>query len=271
MKDVEATGEGERKAGVLKSDGQPVEYGGIGTMSKSRRNGVDPQQLIDRYGADTARLFTMFAAPPEHTLEWSDEGVEGAFRFMRRLWKIVHAHVQGGSAGPLDLNALDPGQKALRRQLHQTLAKVGDDIGRRRTFNTAIAAVMELLNALARFEDATPAGRAVMQEALDNVVLMLSPFVPHVTHALWLALGHETPVVDQRWPVADESALTQETIEIVVQVNGKLRGRVSVPAGADEGVALAAALADGAVARFVGGKPVRFAKYVPGKLVNVVI
>ncbi|MEX2149418.1 MAG: leucine--tRNA ligase [Steroidobacteraceae bacterium] len=269
--EVEAAGEGERRSGVLKSDGQPVEYGGIGTMSKSRRNGVDPQELIDRYGADTARLFTMFAAPPEHTLEWSDEGVEGAFRFMKRLWKIVHAHVQVGSAGEFRLDALEPAQRALRRQLHQTLAKVGDDIGRRRTFNTAIAAVMELLNGIARFDDRSAQGRAVMQEALDLVVLMLSPFVPHAAHALWQALGHSTAVVDERWPAVDPAALAQDTVEIVVQVNGRLRGRVQIAAGAGEAAARAAALADPGVAKFVAGQTVRKFVYVPGKLVNVVV
>jgi leucyl-tRNA synthetase len=232
---------------------------------------VDPQQLVDRYGADTARLFMMFAAPPEHTLEWSDEGVEGAFRFVKRLWKIVHTHVQAGPAAAPDVTALDPVQRELRRQVHQTLAKVGDDIGRRRTFNTAIAAVMELLNSLARFADSSPQGRAVMQEALDLVVLMLSPFVPHAAHALWRALGHATAAVDEAWPEPDTRALALDTVEIVVQVNGRLRGRVPVPAGADEATARAAALADPGVARFVAGQPVRKLVYVPGKLVNVVI
>ncbi len=257
--------------GRLKADGQPVESGGVGTMSKSRRNGVDPQELVDRYGADTARLFIMFAAPPEHTLEWSDEGVEGAFRFLKRLWKAVHAHVQAGPAGNLDPAALDAAQRALRRQVHQTLAKVGDDIGRRRTFNTAIAAVMELLNSMVRFEDAGRQGRAVMQEALDLAVLMLSPVVPHVAHALWHALGHPGMIVDQRWPAVDRAALEQATVEIVVQVNGRLRARVPVPAGADEATARNAALADPGVAKFVAGQPVRKLIYVPGKLVNVVV
>jgi len=269
--EVESRIEGSERRGVLKADGQAVEYGGIGTMSKSRRNGVDPQQLVDRYGADTARLFMMFAAPPEHTLEWSDEGVEGAFRFMKRLWKIVHTHVQAGPVAAPDLALLDPAQRELRRQLHQTLAKVGDDIGRRRTFNTAIAAIMELLNALVRFSDSSPQGRAVMQEALDLVVLMLSPFVPHAAHALWRALGHATAVVDEAWPEPDTRALALDTVEIVVQVNGRLRGRVPVPADADEATARAAALADPGVARFIAGQPVRKPVYVPGKLVNVVI
>jgi leucyl-tRNA synthetase len=269
--EVESRADGERRTGMLKADGQPVEFGGIGTMSKSRRNGVDPQQLVERYGADTARLFMMFAAPPEHTLEWSDEGVEGAFRFMKRLWRIVHSHVQGGAAAAPEPASLDPAQRELRRQVHQTLAKVGDDIGRRRTFNTAIAAVMELLNSLVRFNDGSPQGRAVMQEALDLVVLMLSPFVPHAAHALWRALGHATAVVDEAWPAADARALALDTVEIVVQVNGRLRARVPVPAGADEATARAAALADPGVARFVAGQPVRKLVYVPGKLVNVVV
>jgi leucyl-tRNA synthetase len=213
----------------------------------------------------------MFAAPPEHTLEWSDEGVEGAFRFMKRLWKIVHTHVQAGPAAAPDVAALDPAQRELRRQVHQTLVKVGDDIGRRRTFNTAIAAVMELLNSLVRFADRSPQGRAVMQEALDLVVLMLSPFVPHAAHALWRALGHATAVVDEAWPEPDTRALALDTVEIVVQVNGRLRGRVPVPADADEATARAAALADPGVARFVAGQPVRKLVYVPGKLVNVVV
>ena len=269
--DVAAQGEGETRTGVLKSDGLPVGYGGIGTMSKSRRNGVDPQELVDRYGADTARLFTMSNVAPEHTFEWSDEGVEGAFRFMKRLWKIVHAHLEAGRAGRPDASALDGPQRELRRQVHQTLGKVGDDIGRRRTFNTAIAAVMELSNALARFGDHSPQGRAVMQEALDLVALMLSPFVPHAAQALWRALGHASAIVDERWPKADAAALAQDTIEIVVQVNGRLRARVQVAAGADEAIAREAALADPGVAKFVAGQPVRKLIYVPGKLVNVVV
>ncbi len=269
--DIEWRGEGEARVAILKSDGEPVESAGVGTMSKSRNNGVDPQALVNRYGADTARLFMMFAAPPEQTLEWSDEGVEGAFRFMKRLWKVVHGHVSGGPAAALAVDGLSSAQRELRRQVHQTLGKVGDDIGRRRTFNTAIAAVMELLNALSRFQDETPQGRALMQEALELVVLMLSPFVPHATHALWLALGREGALVDQPWPQVDSAALVQDCIALVVQVNGKLRGRISVPVNADEATARAAALADEAVARFVGTSAVRKFIYVPGKLVNVVI
>ena len=269
--DVDAEGEGGTRKGILKLDGQPVEYGGIGTMSKSRRNGVDPQQLVDRYGADTARLFTMSNVPPEHTFEWSNEGVEGAFRFLKKLWKLVHAHVEGGPAAKADVASLDATQRELRRQVHQTLFKVGDDIGRRRMFNTAIAAVMELYNSLARFGDSSPQGRAVMQEALDIVVLIMSPIVPHAAQAMWRALGHASLVVDERWPEADPAALVKDTAEIVVQVNGKLRGRVQVPVGADAAAAREAALADPAVAKFVAGQPVRKFVYVPGKLVNVVV
>src|SRR5262245_5053340 len=269
--EVDASGEGDARKGVLRSDGGPVEYGGIGTMSKSRRNGVDPQELVDRYGADTARLFTMSNVPPEHTFEWSDEGVEGAFRFMKRLWKIVHAHVEGGPAGKVDAAALDRPARELRRKVHETVAKVGDDIGRRRMFNTAIAAVMELYNALSDYGDRSPQGRAVMQEALELVVLVLSPVIPHAAQAMWRALGHGTLVVDERWPQADAAALVQDTKEIVVQVNGKLRARIAVAAGADEAVVREAALADPGVAKFVAGQPVRKFIYVPGKLANVVV
>jgi len=269
--DVQVDERGARIGAVLRSDGEPVESGGIGTMSKSRNNGVDPQVLVDRYGADTARLFMMFAAPPEQTLEWSDEGVEGAFRFMKRLWKAVHQHVGGGAVPTLDPASLGAGQRALRRQAHETLAKVTTDIGRRRTFNTAIAAVMELMNALGRANDDSPQGRAVMQEALDLTVLMLSPVVPHVCHALWRELGHAGMVVDERWPVPDPAALERDAVEVVVQVNGKLRGRVTVPVGADEATVRDAALADANVQRFMEGRPLRKFVYVPGKLANVVV
>jgi leucyl-tRNA synthetase len=269
--DVRLDEKGARVGAVLRDDGQPVESGGIGTMSKSKGNGVDPQSLVERYGADTARLFMMFAAPPEQSLEWSDEGVEGAFRFMKRLWKAVHQHVSLGATVPLDVAGLGPAQRDIRRQVHETLAKVTTDLGRRRTFNTAIAAVMELMNALARFDDRSPQGRAVMQEALEIVVLGLSPVVPHACHALWRELGHERAVVDERWPRVDPDALARETIEVVVQVNGKLRGRVTVPVGAGEAEVRSAALADANVQKFVDGKPVRKFVYVPGKLANVVV
>ncbi len=269
--DVTVDAAGARTGAVLRKDGQPVESGGIVTMSKSKNNGVDPQALVEQYGADTARLFTMFAAPPEQTLEWSDEGVQGAFRFMKRLWKAVHTHVSAGRPGTLEVAALNEAQRALRRQTHQTLARVTDDIARRRTFNTAIAAVMELLNALAKFEDSSAQGRAVAQEALEMAVLCLSPIVPHAGHALWHALGHERAIIDERWPGVDQTALAQSQLEIVVQVNGKLRGRISVPAGADDELMRSTALADANVRKFVGGSQVRKVIVVKGKLVNVVV
>jgi leucyl-tRNA synthetase len=255
----------------LKSDGEPVESGGIGTMSKSKNNGVDPQDFIDRYGADSARLFMMFAAPPDLSLDWSDEAAEGALRFLKRLWKAVHTHL--AAAGPAAPAPAAAGAAAteLRRLAHQTLAKVTDDLGRRRTFNTAIAAVMELVNAIQRFEDTSPAGRAVVHEALEIAVLALSPVVPHIAHALWRELGHARAVIDERWPSPDPAALVQHTIELVVQVNGKLRGRVTVPAGATDGEVHAAALADPGVRKFVGDQPVRKVIVVAGKLVNVVV
>jgi leucyl-tRNA synthetase len=240
-------------------------------MSKSRGNTVDPQGLIDRYGADTVRLFTMFAAPPEQSLEWSDAGVEGAYRFLKRLWKQVHDHVGAGPAEPLTIAALDAAQKARRRAVHATIAKVSDDIGRRYTFNTAIAACMELLNELGRSSDASAQGRAVMQEALEAVALMLSPIVPHITHALWKALGREAAVVECRWPVCDRDALVQEELTLVVQVNGKVRGRVSVPADAEQDTIETLVLEEPNVRKHLQGKAVSKVIVVPGKLVNVVV
>jgi leucyl-tRNA synthetase len=240
-------------------------------MSKSKGNTVDPQELIDQYGADTVRLFTMFAAPPEQSLEWSDSGVEGAYRFLKRLWKAVHEHVGRGMAPPLNREALDDAQRTLRRKVHETIQKVSDDVGRRYTFNTAIAANMELLNELGRFDDDSDAGRAVVQEALESAVLMLAPIVPHIAHRLWQALGHDEAVVDCRWPRLDEAALVQDTLDIVVQVNGKLRGRVTVPARADRDAVQAAALADENVRKFVADGSLRKVIVVPGKLVNLVV
>ncbi len=241
-------------------------------MSKSKGNTVDPQQLIERYGADTARLFIMFAAPPEQSLEWSDTAVEGSFRFLRRLWKVVHNHIQEGPVSPLDVDALDDKQKALRRQLHEAIKKISDDMGRRFTFNTAIAAVMELMNAIGKFEDRSEQSRAILQEVFESIVLMLSPIVPHFTHELWQALRPgKGPVVDQVWPLVDEAALTRDQIELVVQVNGKLRGRVSVPADADRNEVETTAMADENVKRFVEGKAIVKVIVVPGKLVNIVV
>jgi len=261
----------QQRVAVLRADGKEVESGGLVTMSKSKKNGVDPQELVDEFGADTARLFMMFAAPPEQTLEWSDEGVQGAFRFIKRLWKAVYDHVAQGPAAPLDKAALTEVQRAMRRQSHQTLAKVTDDIGRRRTFNTAIAAVMELLNALAKFPRGSPQDRGISQEALEIAVLTLSPIIPHVTHALWRDLGHRTALVDEPWLKVDAEALQSSTLQMVVQVNGKLRAHISVAVDADDAVVRAAALADPHVQKFIGSSAVRKVILVPGKLVNIVV
>ena len=240
-------------------------------MSKSKGNTVDPQGLIDQYGADTVRLFTMFAAPPEQSLEWSDSGVEGASRFLKRLWKQVYQHVAAGPAAALNVAELNAAQKAVRHSVHTTLAKVSDDVGRRYTFNTAIAANMELLNTLARFADDSDQGRAVMQEALDAVVLMLSPIVPHITHELWQQLGHEQAVVDCAWPLVDEAALVQASIALVVQVNGKVRGRINVSPDASREIIEAAVMDEENVQKHIADKTVRKIIVVPGKLVNVVV
>ena len=262
---------GKGSVAVLKADGRPVESGGVVTMSKSKNNGVDPQLLVDEFGADTARLFITFAAPPEQTLEWSDEGVQGAFRFIKRLWKAVFEHVSLGRAVPLDRSDLTEPQRGLRRHSHQTLAKVTDDIGRRRTFNTAIAAVMELLNAVAKFAQANAQDRSVAQEALEIAVLALSPIIPHVSHALWRGLGHGTALIDEPWPEVDAQALQTATAQMVVQVNGKLRAHITVAVDADHAAIRSAALADPNVQKFVGTSAVRKVIIVPGKLVNIVV
>ncbi len=269
--DVECDSKGKVIGAKLKSDGSAVTVGGIEKMSKSKNNGVDPQTLIDQYGADTVRLFTMFASPPDMSLEWSDSGVEGSFRFLKRLWKLVAAHVDAGKPADLDINGLNDTQRELRRRVHETIAKVSDDMGRRNTFNTAIAAVMELINALSRFEDASAQGRAVVQEALEAVTLLLAPIVPHISHALWHQLGHSGTVVEASWPQVDQDALVQSEIELVVQVNGKLRGRIKVPVEADNATVESLAKADENVQRFIEGKPIRKLIVVPKKLVNIVV
>ena len=240
-------------------------------MSKNKGNTVDPQELINKYGADTVRLFMMFAAPPEQSLKWSDEGVQGSYRFLKRFWHAVTDHAAGGPVARLDPAILNDTQRELRRKTHQTIAKIGDDIGRRSSFNTAVAAAMELLNAINRFEDASDAGRAVVHEALDAVVLMLSPMTPHICHALWKELGHATALIDRRWPEFDEAALALDMIELVVQVNGKLRGRIAAPADASKDDIEKLAIADDNVQRFVDGKAIRKIIVVPGRLVNVVV
>jgi leucyl-tRNA synthetase len=240
-------------------------------MSKSKGNTVDPQELIDRYGADTVRLFMMFASAPEQSLEWSDEGVEGAYRFIKRLWRAVSQHLELGPVTQPESGELSPQLKDLRRKLHETILKVGDDYSRRYTFNTAIAAIMELMNELAKVKETDEQSRALSQEVLDAVVLMLSPILPHVCHRIWLDLGHERAVIEQSWPVHDPEALVRDEVELVVQVNGKLRSRISVAAGASAEDVQAIAMADPNVQRFVEGKPLRKAIVVPNKLVNLVV
>ncbi len=240
-------------------------------MSKSRGNTVDPQELIKKYGADTVRLFMMFAAPPEQALEWSDDGVQGSFRFLKRFWSAVVDHAASGPVGELDVDALNETQKELRLKTHETIAKISDDIGRRHSFNTAVAASMELLNAINKFDDESDAGRAVSRESLEAVVVMLSPMVPHICHALWLELGHESALIDQAWPTVDEGALQRDLVEIVVQVNGKLRGRLSVAVDASKESIEADALADENVQRFIDGKEIRKVIVVPGRLVSIVV
>ncbi|MCP1728557.1 leucyl-tRNA synthetase [Natronospira proteinivora] len=269
--DVERDDKGRVVTARLKEDGQPVEIGGVEKMSKSKNNGVDPQAMVEEYGADTARLFSMFAAPPEQSLEWSDAGVEGAQRFLKRFWRAVQEHVAQGPAPALDVAALNNDQKTLRRQTHEMLAKADHDIGHRYTFNTAIAAVMELMNAVGRFKGDSDQGRAVVREALESSVLVLSPIVPHITQALWEALGHEGAIVDAAWPQHDPDALKKDELEIAVQVKGKLRARIQVPADADKQTIEDMALADENVQRHVEGKEIRKVIVVPGKLVNIVV
>ncbi len=241
-------------------------------MSKSKGNTVDPQSLIDQYGADTVRLFIMFAAPPEQSLEWSDSGVEGAYRFLKRLWKQAHSHVSlGGSQQTLDKATLTPDQLAVRRQLHQCIQKVTHDMSVRTIFNTAIAANMELLNTLSRFEDESANGKAIRQETLEAITLMLSPIVPHICHQIWLDLGHKEAIVNLPWPQVDEAALVQDSVDYVLQVNGKLRGKMTVSASATNAEIEQSALRDEHVLKFVDGKPVKKVIIVPKKLVNIVI
>ena len=269
--DVVRDERGRITGATLRSDGQPVVIGGTEKMSKSKNNGVDPQAMVAKYGADTVRLFSMFAAPPEQSLEWNEAGVDGMARFLRRLWTMVHRHAADGSAPALDVAALDAGQKAIRRKTHETIGKVGDDYGRRHAFNTAIAAVMELLNVLAKFDDASAQGRAVRQEALQAAVLLLNPITPHACHAMWQALGHgETLLEDQPFPQVDAGALVKDALTLAVQVNGKLRGTIDVAADASRELIEAAAKDEPNAAKFLEGLAVRKVIIVPGKIVNIV-
>jgi leucyl-tRNA synthetase len=261
---------GRATGATLRADGLPVVIGGTEKMSKSKNNGVDPQSLIDQYGADTARLFIMFASPPDQSLEWSDAGVEGAFRFLKRVWKLVFEHVESGLVAPYAQGELSTELKTFRRQLHQTIGKVADDYGRRKQFNTAIAAVMELLNAYARLAEASATARAVRQEALEAVTLMLAPIVPHICEALYAALKPGQDAGAHGFPKVDASALVQDEIELMLQINGKLRGSLRVAASADKATIEAAALDSEAAQKHLQGQPPKKLIVVPGRLVNIV-
>ncbi|CAG8868420.1 Leucine--tRNA ligase [Pseudomonas fluorescens] len=254
----------------LKTDGLPVEIGGTEKMSKSKNNGVDPQSMIDAYGADTCRLFMMFASPPDMSLEWSDSGVEGASRFLRRVWRLAQAHVSQGLPGTLDIAALDDAQKTVRRAIHAAIRQASTDVGQHHKFNTAIAQVMTLMNVLEKASQATAQDRALLQEGLETVALLLAPITPHISHELWNCLGHEGAVIDASWPVVDESALVQDSIVLVIQVNGKLRGQIEMPAAASREEVEAAARGNENVLRFLDGLTIRKVIVVPGKLVNIV-
>ncbi|MEN4828086.1 leucine--tRNA ligase [Pseudomonas sp. P39-UII1] len=254
----------------LKTDGLPVEIGGTEKMSKSKNNGVDPQSMIEAYGADTCRLFMMFASPPDMSLEWSDSGVEGASRFLRRVWRLAQGHVSQGLPGKLDTAALSDEQKVIRRAIHAAIKQASTDIGQYHKFNTAIAQVMTVMNVLEKAPQATEQDRALLQEGLEAVTLLLAPITPHISHELWQQLGHAGSVIDAAWPSVDEQALVQDTITLVVQVNGKLRGQVEMPAAASREEVEAAARSNENVLRFIDGLTIRKVIVVPGKLVNIV-
>lgn len=268
---LERDDKGSAIRATLSADGESVTIGGIEKMSKSRNNGVDPQSLIDRYGADTVRLYTMFAAPPEQTLEWSDAGVEGAYRFLKRLWKLSATHLEAGDVPDLKKDELSDAQQKTRLKIHVTINKVNDDIGRRYTFNTAIAATMELINILSHAKDESENGRAIMREGLETVILLLSPIVPHITEVLWREFGHAKPIIDAAWPEVDESALVQKELQLVVQVNGKLRAKIMVPSDADQKQIEESAISDENVQKFIAEKQIRKVIVVPGRLVNIVV
>ncbi|MAA63093.1 MAG: leucine--tRNA ligase, partial [Idiomarina sp.] len=267
--DIERDDKGAIAGAKHKQDGQPVNIGGMSKMSKSKNNGIDPQTMVERYGADTVRLFMMFAAPPEMTLEWSDSGVEGAQRFLRRLWKLTYdLNNAGGACSGQSLNA---NQKQLRRELHKTIAKVSDDMGRRQHFNTAIAAIMELLNHLQKAPLESEADRQVLAESIDAMVRMLAPITPHICEQLWQELGHQEPLSFADWPAVDESALVEDEKLIVVQINGKVRAKLTVPADASAEQVEQIAFDEEAVQKHTEGKDVRKKIYVPGKILNIVV
>jgi leucyl-tRNA synthetase len=268
--EVDRDAKGKPSGARLRADGQPVDFGGIEKMSKSKNNGIDPHHLVERYGADTVRLFSVSDSPPHQSLEWSESGVEGASRFLRRVWAQVMAHVAAGPAEPLDPAALDAEQKEMRRLVHDTIAKVSDDISRRYTFNTAIAAIMELTNHLSRFEARDTGGRAVVREAWLAIVRLLAPITPHICEELWTELGGAGRLYCAAWPQADESARERRQVTLVVQVNGKLRARLELEPGANREQALEQAMAIENVQRHLEGMDVRKVIHVPDRLLNIV-
>jgi len=270
--DVELVRDAKAKivSAKLISDGLPVEIGGTEKMAKSKNNGVDPQSMIDQYGADTCRLFMMFASPPDMSLEWSDSGVEGSHRFLKRVWRLAQAHVGQGSHAPLDVATLDDEQKAVRRAIHLAIKQASQDVGQNHKFNTAIAQVMTLMNVLEKAPQATAQDRALLHEGLETVTLLLAPITPHISHELWQQLGHADAVIDAAWPTLDESALVQDSLQLVIQVNGKLRGQIDMPASASREEIEAAARVNENVLRFTDGLTIRKVIVVPGKLVNIV-
>lgn len=271
---TQVTLERDEKGRIIKAtdpEGRELVHTGMTKMSKSKNNGIDPQEMVEKYGADTVRLFMMFASPAEMTLEWQESGVEGAKRFLGRVWNLVYEYSQNPAKTALDVTALSADQKALRRDVHKTIAKVSDDIGRRQTFNTAIAAVMELMNKLTRAPLESEQDRAVMAEALSAVVRMLYPITPHICFELWKALGNESNIDNAEWVKADEAAMVEDEKLIVVQVNGKVRGKVTVAADADEETVKTVAFADENVKKFTDNTQIVKVIYVPGKLLNVVV
>lgn len=271
---TQVTLERDEKGRIIKAtdpEGRELVHSGMTKMSKSKNNGIDPQEMVEKYGADTVRLFMMFASPAEMTLEWQESGVEGAKRFLGRVWNLVYQYQQNPAKTSLDITALSAAQKSLRREVHKTIAKVSDDIGRRQTFNTAIAAVMELMNKLTKASLESDQDRAVMAEALSAVVRMLYPITPHICFELWQALGNESNIDTAEWVKADEAAMVEDEKLIVVQVNGKVRGKVTVPATSSEEEIKAAAKADPNVAKFLDGKEILKEIYIPLKMLNFVV
>nr|MBP6309638.1 leucine--tRNA ligase [Arenimonas sp.] len=269
---IENDERGKISGATLISDGKPVEIGGTEKMSKSKNNGVDPQTMVDKFGADTVRLFSMFASPPEQSLDWSETGVEGMYRFLRRFWAQVSKHVEAGAVPALNVDALSPPAKILRRQLHETIQKVADDYGRRLTFNTAIAAVMELLNSTAKFEVNSENDRALLQEAFEAVTLLINPITPHTSHALWQLLGKpETTLESLAFPVPDKQALQRDSVQLAVQVNGKLRATIEVAINASKESVEALAIGEPNVRKFIDGLDIKKVIVVPNKIVNIVV